>query len=293
MKTKLASFPLSLWRLFCCPPPSFFSPPRREGETITFSLRIEGITANVFYKTVTVPSDGTPTLQEALLEVEKAEEGLTFTGLDKAYITAINGEEAGTYGGYDGWMYRVNNLEPSVGMDQYALKAEDSVVLYYGDPFGARDAVSRGGPVQNRPTGVIRFTSQDTTYDDNYEPSTQTNPVKGATVTWKAGEESATYTTDDNGEIKIDDRLLTAGPHSLFISKVGEEDLPLILRLAPDFTVTVPETSGGEEDTSSPDSTDKPAPTPSTGDAAAAGAAGIAVLLSACLAAALSSKRAK
>ena len=132
-----------------------------------------------------------------------------------------------------------------------------------------------------------------TTHDDNYEPTTQTNPVKGATVTWKAGEESATYTTDDNGEIKIDDRLLTAGPHSLSISKVGEEDLPLILRLAPDFTVTVPETSGGEEDTSSPDSTDKPAPTPSTGDAAAAGAAGSAALLSACLAAALSSKRAK
>ena len=241
---------------------------------------------------MTVPSDGTPTLQEALLEVEKAEEGLTFTGLDKAYITAINGEEAGTYGGYDGWMYRVNNLEPSVGMDQYALKAEDSVVLYYGDPFGAGMQYPEAD-LSKIADGVIRFTSQDTTYDDNYEPSTQTNPVKGATVTWKAGEESATYTTDDNGEIKIDDRLLTAGPHSLSISKVGEEDLPLILRLAPDFTVTVPETSGGEEDTSSPDSTDKPAPTPSTGDAAAAGAAGIAVLLSACLAAALSFKRAK
>ena len=292
MKTKLLRSLLSLWAALLLSSALFLLPASAEGETITFSLRIEGITANVFYKTVTVPSDGTPTLQEALLEVEKAEEGLTFTGLDKAYITAINGEEAGTYGGYDGWMYRVNNLEPSVGMDQYALKAEDSVVLYYGDPFGAGMQYPEAD-LSKIADGVIRFTSQDTTYDDNYEPSTQTNPVKGATVTWKAGEESATYTTDDNGEIKIDDRLLTAGPHSLSISKAGEEDLPLILRLAPDFTVTVPETSGGEEDTSSPDSTDKPAPTPSTGDAAAAGAAGIAVLLSACLAAALSSTRAK
>lgn len=95
MKTKLLRSLLSLWAALLLSSALFLLPASAEGETITFSLRIEGITANVFYKTVTVPSDGTPTLQEALLEVEKAEEGLTFTGLDKAYITAINGEEAG------------------------------------------------------------------------------------------------------------------------------------------------------------------------------------------------------
>ena len=90
MKTKALRSLLSLWTALLLSSALFLLPASAEGETITFSLRIEGITANVFYKTVTVPSDGTPTLQEALLEVEKAEEGLTFTGLDKAYITAIS-----------------------------------------------------------------------------------------------------------------------------------------------------------------------------------------------------------
>ena len=76
MKTKLLRSLLSLWAALLLSSALFLLPASAEGETITFSLRIEGITANVFYKTVTVPSDGTPTLQEALLEVEKAEEGL-------------------------------------------------------------------------------------------------------------------------------------------------------------------------------------------------------------------------
>lgn len=289
MKTKALRSLLSLWTALLLSAALFILPASAEEGTITFSLRIEGITSNLFYKTVTVPSDGTPTLQEALLEVEKAEEGLTFTGLDTAYITAINGEEAGTYGGYDGWMYRVNNLEPSVGIDQYELKAEDSVVLYYGDPFGAGMQYPEAD-LSKIAEGVIRFTSQDTTYDANYNPSTQTNPVKDATVVWKAGEESATYTTDDNGEIKIDAALLTPGQHSLSISKVGEDNLPLVLRLAPDFTVTVPEAAGGEEDNSS---TVTPDPAPSTGDATAAGVAGIIALLSVCAAAGILTKRSK
>ncbi len=289
MKTKALRSLLSLWTALLLSAALFILPASAEEGTITFSLRIEGITSNLFYKTVTVPSDGTPTLQEALLEVEKAEEGLTFTGLDTAYITAINGEEAGTYGGYDGWMYRVNNLEPSVGIDQYELKAEDSVVLYYGDPFGAGMQYPEAD-LSKIAEGVIRFTSQDTTYDANYNPSTQTNPVKGATVVWKAGEESATYTTDDNGEIKIDAALLTPGQHSLSISKVGEDNLPLVLRLAPDFTVTVPEAAGGEEDNSS---TVTPDPAPSTGDATVAGVAGIISLLSVCAAAGVLTKRSK
>ena len=76
MKTKSLRSLLSLWAALLLSSALFLLPASAEGETITFSLRIEGITANVFYKTVTVPSDGTPTLQEALLEVEKAEEGL-------------------------------------------------------------------------------------------------------------------------------------------------------------------------------------------------------------------------
>lgn len=263
-------------------------PAAAEEDTITFTLRIEGIKSCLFYETVTVPSDGTPSLQEALLYLDEKNDDLTITGLDKAYITAINGETAATFGGWDGWLFRANDEEPPVGIDAYVLKADDSIVFFYGDPYGVGMQFPQAD-ISKIADGIIRFTSMDTVYDEDSQPSTQTNPVKGATVVWKSGAESASYTTNDNGEIQIDAKLLTPGQHSVSISKNGDTELPLVLRLAPDFTVTVPESTTPPADT---DSSDAPAPTPPTGDGfAVAGAAAMVALLSAGLVLSSRSKR--
>ena len=50
MKTKSLRSLLSLWAALLLSSALFLLPASAEGETITFSLRIEGITANVFYK---------------------------------------------------------------------------------------------------------------------------------------------------------------------------------------------------------------------------------------------------
>ena len=237
---------------------------------------------------MTVPSDGTPSLQEALLYLDEKNDDLTITGLDKAYITAINGETAATFGGIDGWLYHVNGEELPMGINQYVLKADDSIVFFYGDPYGVGMQFPQAD-ISKIADGIIRFTSVDTVYDEDFQSSTQTNPVKGATVVWKSGAESASYTTNDNGEIQIDAKLLTPGQHSVSISKTGDTELPLVLRLAPDFTVTVPESTTPPADT---DSSDAPAPTPPTGDGfAVAGAAAMVALLSAGLVLSAHSKR--
>ncbi|HBT64181.1 MAG TPA: hypothetical protein DEB10_05925 [Ruminococcaceae bacterium] len=208
--------------------------------TMNITLRIEGIDANIFYDTVEVPYTDTLTLQAALQYVDAQEDSITITGLDSGYISDINDEAGGVFGGWDGWLYKVNFEEPVVGIDGVLLQDGDNVLLYYGDPYG----VGMQFPVADTSRivdGIIKFTSSDTTFDQSFNPVITVNPVVGATVTWYYGNSSATYTTDSNGEIKIAAAQITEGAHRIQVAKTGESGIPLVLRFASDFTVTVTE----------------------------------------------------
>lgn len=211
--------------------------------TMSITLRIEGINANMYYKTVSVPYTDSLTLQAALAYIDAQESSIAITGANTGYITDINGESGGKFGGWDGWMYKVNGLEAPVGIDSYKLSNGDSVVLYYGDPYG----VGMQYPAADTSLiayGVIKFTSSDTTFDASYNPIVTVNPVVGATVTWNYGSKSATYITDKSGKITINKAQLTKGAHIIQISKKNGAGLPLVLRYAPGYTITVPAASG-------------------------------------------------
>ena len=47
------------------------------------------------------------------------------------WFTSLYGIENGKYGGYDGWMYTVNNSVPDVGCAEYTLKKGDKIKWYY------------------------------------------------------------------------------------------------------------------------------------------------------------------
>lgn len=221
-------------------------------KTMNLTLRIEGINENVFYDSVEVPYTDTLTLQEALAFVDSEDDSISITGIDAAYITDVNGDTAGHFGGWDGWLYTVNGVEAAVGIDGMQLADGDSILLYYGDPYG----VGMQYPVADTADiskGIIRFTSSDTKYDADYNATVTVNPVVGATVTWSNGDVTADYTTDDNGEISIDKDLLTQGDHAVQISKFSDAGIPLVLRYAPDYTVNVSEVvpadnTAGDED---------------------------------------------
>lgn len=207
-------------------------------QTKEVTLRIEGVDKNLFYETVEVPYTDTLTLQEALTYIDAQDDSIAITGVDTAYITDINGEAAGQFGGWDGWLYKVNGADASVGIDSLELADGDKVVLYYGDPFG----VGMQFPVADVSAikdGVISFTSSDTTFDAEYNPVVTVNPVVGATVTWTNGDTTKEYVTDDNGAITVDADQLTEGAHTVQISKVGDTKLPLVLRFAPDNAIIV------------------------------------------------------
>lgn len=207
-------------------------------KTMSITLRIEGIEKNIIYTTKEVPYSGTLTLAQALTYIDKQEDSMLITGLDKSYITDINGESAAKFGGWDGWLYKVNGKDVSVGIDSLELAEGDSVLLYYGDPYG----VGMQFPVADTTKikdGVITFTSSDTTYDSDGNPTVTVNPVKAANVTWSNGNTSTEYVTDEKGSIAINSDQLTPGAHALQITKTSEAGLPLVLRYAPDYTVKV------------------------------------------------------
>lgn len=221
---------------------------------MTITIRIEGISENLYYDTIQVPYTGENlAVNDALWYLDAQDANIKITGLKdvanniiNSYITDVNGESAGTFGGYDGWSYVVNNISPDVGMDSYNLNEGDSIVLFYGDPFAAAPMQFPEIDDSKIGEGKLKFISKDASFDANWNKTITTNPVVGAKITWQYSETTATYTTDANGEITIDADRLIPGAHTIQIAKKSAESvegmyLPLVLRFAPDMAVMVTE----------------------------------------------------
>lgn len=226
------------------------------GSEMNISIRIEGISENFYDQTISIPYMDTLTVQDALEYADAQSEDITITGVSTAFITDINGDSKATFGGWDGWMYAVNSIEPATGIDGCLLKDGDSILLYYGDPFGVGMQYPQidDSEISNR---ILKFTSNDTTYDENWNPVVALNPITGATVTWFYEDTSATFTTDADGKVIIPQDQLLPGTHRIQIEKYGttaslEKYIPLVLRLSQDafVTVTVASDSNSEESSS-------------------------------------------
>ena len=73
---------------------------------------IEGAEGNIALTSGTFAKDGTVTVADVLKAIDEADDTLEITGIDEGYITTVNGLTAGTFGGYDGWMYAVKYYTP-------------------------------------------------------------------------------------------------------------------------------------------------------------------------------------
>ena len=193
----------------------------------TVSLRIEGKSETYFYGDVTTNAS---TVAELMNEVDAANDNLTITNPTGNYITAINGDveetvEEKKY--YYGWMDLVNGAAPSVGIVEQQIKDGDVIVFYYSDEFGSHGFAKPVADLSKLGDREITFTSEDYSHI--------TVPVEGAKVTWDGKE----YVTDADGKIVIDKADFTVGDHSVGISKVAEDGVPLVLRFASDYKITV------------------------------------------------------
>lgn len=181
-----------------------------EGDT--FTLRIEGNSSCIFEGELTFREG--ETLQNVLLAFDEANENVTFKGTADSYISEINGEASGKFGGWDGWLFLLNGKMSEVGISDVRLKKGDSVVFFYGDPYGANGFLF---PEYSVSEGKITFTADG-------------KPIEGLTVTLNGKE----YLTDAAGSVSC-----AAGKYTLQIGKYAESGLSLVLRLPENTSVEV------------------------------------------------------
>jgi len=207
--------------------------------SISVGLRIEGISENLYYNAdITLPAGST--VADLVTVVNGIEGAPKITVSDStygAYVSDIGGLSEFAYGAMSGWNYRVNDVEPSVGISVYDLKDGDSVVYFYGDPFG----VGMQHPIADLSrlysNGVIAFTSADTEYDENWTPTVAIKPVAGATVTF----DGAQYITDADGGITLKSTDGIAGFHAVQIERHDPDSgVPTVLRFAPGAELYLP-----------------------------------------------------
>lgn len=207
---------------------------------VTVNVRIEGITDKLFYGNVTVPAGSS--VLDAIKKADSVSSKIKVTVVDGpygAYVTAVNNEKEKTFGGFDGWSYRVNGEEPNVSMDQYKIRTGAKIVLYYGDPYGE----GMQYPVADTTmlsAGYLSFKSTDTVYNDDGTTSQVERTITGYILEWGVGGGATVdLYPDHNGIVTIDEAYLTKGEHSVQLIKTNDSGMPLVLRLAPDYTINV------------------------------------------------------
>ena len=210
-----------------------------ENSTITVGFRAEGLKENIYDNpAVTIAAGSTvEDLIKKINSIDYAPRISINNGFFGAYVSAIDGLAEFEYGEMSGWSYRVNGEDPLVGMSQYKLEDRDSVVWFYGDPYGIGMQYPEADWSRLLSAGIISFSSIDSVYDENWELTLTENPVAGAKVTfrWDA------YITDEKGEITITDKTGLSGYRALQIERYDEKTgVPTVLRFAPGFEIYVP-----------------------------------------------------
>lgn len=229
-------------------------------ETLSFSLRIEGIEKSFYNADVDIQSEEKMdyTIAQALSDLVK-DGSLQVEGIENNYITSINGDKNGTFGGYDGWQYLVNGETPSVGVGDYKINNGDSILFYYGD-LSCQIPVLDSSKANE---GILNVKSYDTVWSDdgtgNWTSSSAWNPVVGAKLFIGKDE----YTTDESGTVNLGSNIYS-GVFSVQIEKKGESGVPLVCRFADNFTVAIDNSASATEPATDATTETQPVTEPAT-----------------------------
>lgn len=168
----------------------------------------------------------------AALEKLAEQKNLPIVNPSGAYVTGIGNVSAGSFGGYDGWMYAVSRagkwVNPDVGMSDFILKDSDQVLVYYaGDDTKLVDSVT----VSNAsPKEGDSFTVAVTSKTWKWNATTNTSsPVtaKAAGVKVQIGDRSAT--TNAKGEALFSGNI-SAGEYKLTVTGYRDGKAPTIAK---------------------------------------------------------------
>jgi len=212
-------------------------------DTLDFTLRVEGAEETLLdedfgYQTL---SDEDSTV-ESVVAWALDEKGIDYVNAG-GYFSQIGGEAAGSFGGFDGWLYRVNGEAQDSGIASTLVVEGDDILFYYGEmaPGTLYPNISTSpGVVYDGEEITFGVTTTYDIYDDDWSyVETTTAAVSGAVITLR--EEGTTgilevLATDASGQAatRLDD-----GSYEYRVTKdvageaprlVRTEWLPLVVR---------------------------------------------------------------
>ncbi|MDF2674467.1 MAG: surface/cell-adhesion protein [Clostridiales bacterium] len=194
-------------------------------EKITASVRIESYDKNVLYnKDVTTGNvkvfdyDGASYTQGKVTVYSFVMKALNSMGIKSnvsysygaPFIASINDIAGGKFGGWDGWMYFVNGVDPGVGMTDLEVKAGDEILVYYGD-WGIK-------PLEITLPGTASKVQ-------TIEVSVKADGKGVAADVWVNGKK---YITDANGILTL--TIDEVGSLEVYAEKLDEKGKPMYVR---------------------------------------------------------------
>lgn len=211
----------------------------------TFRLRIEGSSQTILNENVDLTTGETlDTALKAELNAHNISYKVT-KGAYGDYIESIDTDaqaaDSSTY-----WSLYQNGSYASVGISDLQPSNGDEIVIAYSasDTLYPKVSVSPSVPVAGQPF-TFTVTADKTTYDSNWNPTTTTVPVSGATVAFNG----ATQTTDTSGHATFT-APAAAGTYSYSIRHDRSGQAPLLVRLS-NVPLTVTGASGSSSSESS------------------------------------------
>jgi len=201
-------------------------------KTITVSIRIEGIYDTIMNDTLTYTYIGDKVSAKIILKEALDANALDYDLMDSSfgvYLSSIDGEVAGTFGGYDGWLYLLNGSS-GMGLEYDYINDGDQLVFYYGDfaPGTLVPEVTILNPVLaiGEPL-MIHVSATYDTYDANWNPTPVTIDVTGAEVVFN----DKTYVTSNKGLVIIEQKDIDFEMSNTYqVLKNNIDGVPSILR---------------------------------------------------------------
>jgi len=211
-----------------------------EDDMIYVDVRIEGVTEMIYLdRNVGLPEGSTALdLVRLLNDMDGVPEIKYTESAMGAYINSIGDLKEMDYIGSSGWLYRVNGIDPGTGIDTFELAESDYVLFFFGDPYSVGYQFPEFNWDKMASEGILSVTSYDfIEWDDLLNPVYGYNPVAGAKITL----DGKIYTTDENGELKLDDKNGVSGVKTLQIERYDDESgLSTVLRFEPDHREYIP-----------------------------------------------------
>lgn len=210
------------------------APAEKAGPTV--SLRVEGISEPLAYDPAWPLTQDASVLDLICALLDRRD--IPYD-VESGYLLGVGNDAAGAFGEWDGFLFYLNGAEQTSPPGTYLPKEGDEILICYADPSAEAPTQPVNITAQRGSDGLVTLTVLGGTmmYTQEMEGHLEYTPVGDVELTV----DEVSYLTDGNGQLTLDETLSAKKSLSLQAEKYTEDGKPLLIRLAPDFTLSLPD----------------------------------------------------